>query len=340
VTLHEINPLRDERWADLVERHGDASIFHTPQWLEALRRTYGFDPVALTDAAPGTRLNNALLFCRVNSWMTGRRLVSLPFSDHCEPLVDGPDTLAWMLDTVTSLAGREGRYVELRPVRALPIPAFTAAATFRLHSIDLRPPLAQIFAGFHPSHTRRAIRKAERLGLTCEVGRSPLLADFYRLHSLTRRKHGVPIQPAVWFRNLVEELGDRVRIHVARLQGRAVAAVMTLSHNKTLVYKYGCSDVAFNRFGATPLLFWTAIQDAKAQGIQEFDLGRSDLSNRGLLAFKEHLGARAVPLTYYRYTDRRQPGLGWNPAFARQAFALVPKRVQVTVGSRLYRHFG
>ena len=343
LTLHDINPIRDDRWVDFVERHHDGSIFHTPQWLEALRRTYGYEPVALTDAAPGERLNNGLLFCRVSSWMTGRRLVSLPFSDHCEPLVDDPDTLVSMLDSVTALIGREGRYIELRPVRERSIPAFTAWSAFCLHSIDLRPTLEQIFSRFHPSHIRRTIRKAERLGLTCEAGRSAaLLTEFYALHALTRRKHGVPIQPFDWFRNLMDELGDRLSIHVAKHGGSPVAAIMTVWHNKTLVYKYGCSDAALNHYGGTPLLFWKAIQDAKAQGIQQFDLGRSDLGNRGLLAFKDHLGARRIPLTYYCYTGRRRaaPGAAWKPALAKHAFGLVPRRIQVTVGSRLYRHFG
>jgi hypothetical protein len=341
LTLHEIDPLHDERWAELVDRHRDGSIFHTPQWLEALRRTYGYEPVALTDAAPGARLNNGLLFCRVNSWMTGRRLVSLPFSDHCEPLVDDPDALASMLASMTTLIGREGRYIELRPLRELSIPAFTASSAFCLHSIDLRPTLEQIFSRFHPSHAQRTIRKAERLGLTCQVGRLPFLAEFYALHALTRRKHGVPIQPFAWFRHLVDELGDRVSIHVAKHQGSPVAAIMTAWHNKTLVYKYGCSDAAFNHYGGTLFLFWRAIQDAKAQGVQEFDLGRSDLSNGGLLAFKDHLGARRIPLTYYRYTGRRRAArTAWKPVLARHAFGLVPKRIQATVGSRLYRHFG
>jgi hypothetical protein len=35
-----------------------------------------------------------LVFCRVRSWLTGRRSISLPFSDHCEPLVESHEALA------------------------------------------------------------------------------------------------------------------------------------------------------------------------------------------------------------------------------------------------------
>ena len=34
-----------------------------------------------------------LCFAEMKSWLTGRRLVSLPFSDHCEPLVDSEEDL-------------------------------------------------------------------------------------------------------------------------------------------------------------------------------------------------------------------------------------------------------
>src|SRR2546430_5296635 len=85
--LYSLDPLEDPRWAEFVQRHPRASVFHTPGWLEALRRTYGYEPVVYTTSLPRAELTNGLVFCRVRSWLTGRRLVSLPFSDHCEPLV-------------------------------------------------------------------------------------------------------------------------------------------------------------------------------------------------------------------------------------------------------------
>ena len=83
-----IQPLQDPRWAELVNRHPRSSVFHTVAWLEALHRTYGYQPVVYTTCPPGVALEDGLVFCRVTSWLTGRRLVSLPFSDHCDPLLN------------------------------------------------------------------------------------------------------------------------------------------------------------------------------------------------------------------------------------------------------------
>ena len=91
MAVYTLNPLLDSRWEDFAETHPRASIFHTPGWLEALRRTYGYEPIVYTTSAPGTPLANGIVFCRVRSWLTGDRMVSLPFTDHCEPLVEGPE---------------------------------------------------------------------------------------------------------------------------------------------------------------------------------------------------------------------------------------------------------
>ena len=81
------DPISDPQWAALLERHPAASIFHTPGWLNALRQTYGYHPFVIT-ASAGSSLDNGLVVCQVNSWVS-RRLVSVPFSDHCDPLVNG-----------------------------------------------------------------------------------------------------------------------------------------------------------------------------------------------------------------------------------------------------------
>jgi hypothetical protein len=342
VELHEVDPVLDERWIHFIERHASASLFHRPEWLQALQRTYGFQPVVFTDAPPGVALRNGLVFCRVPSWITGSRLVSLPFSDHCEPLVESPDTLHPMLNSLRERIAGEGRYIEIRPLTPLAaLDEFRPSATYCLHSIDLRGELSAIFARLHRSHIQRSIRKAERSGVAIEAGRSAgLLNAFYVLHTMTRRRHGVPVQPFSWFRNLVDSLGDRVMLQVARYQGRAVAAMMTASHDRTLVYKYGCSDAAYHYLGATPLLFWRAIQDAKDRAAEELDLGRTDLDDHGLLAFKDHLGATRRTLTYYRYpmADASRRANAWTP-LARHAYALVPRSIQAGISRAFYRHF-
>ena len=80
--IYVINPLEDARWIDFSLGHPKANVFHSVGWLTTLQKTYGYQPVAYTSSAPGAPLTNSIVFCQVRSWITGPRLVSLPFSDH------------------------------------------------------------------------------------------------------------------------------------------------------------------------------------------------------------------------------------------------------------------
>jgi CelD/BcsL family acetyltransferase involved in cellulose biosynthesis len=342
----KIDPIHDPSWAALVERHPRASVFHSLGWLEALRRTYDYEPVALTTSPPGPELDNGIVFCRVSSWLTGRRLVSLPFADHSEPLVDDGEELRCLLATLhDEWKGNGCKYVEMRPIER-DLGAFsdlTSSETFCLHRLDLQRNLADLFLGFHKNCVRRKIRRAERENLAYEEGRSEaLLEKFYRLMVLTRRRQRLPPQPIDWFRNLISCMGETLKIRLASKDGRAVASILTLKHKTVLVYKYGCSDPRFNSLGGTQLLFWNAIQEAKSSGLQELDMGRSEWCNLGLMKFKDHWGAARSTLTYWRYGNVPSwfAGSGWNAQMARRIAAHMPDSLLVTSGNLLYKHLG
>jgi hypothetical protein len=215
--VYELDPLADARWVEFVKTHPRASVFHTPNWLRALHLTYSYRPVAFTTNAPDEPLKNGLVFCQINSWLTGRRLVSLPFSDHCDPLVDTQEDLDPILGHLlqatelhTRVAAprptatergpsaceprpsgsglpplppasksKTNRYVELRPILAKPGPStgFSPSSAFFFHLIDLSPGPEALFRAFHKDSVQRKIRRAEREKLAYESGNSPDLLE-------------------------------------------------------------------------------------------------------------------------------------------------------------------
>jgi CelD/BcsL family acetyltransferase involved in cellulose biosynthesis len=347
--VFRIDPLLDPRWTAFVSERSDSSVFHTAGWLKALQLTYKYEPVVFTTAPPGRELTNGIVCCAIDSWLTGRRLVSLPFSDHCQPLLSATTELKVLSDAVRSdLDSRRRRYIELRPSSerlALASEAgLVPCQTAYLHRLDLRPGIETLRDGFHASCVRRRIQRAERESLTYQEGSSDaLLSQFYELLVLTRRRRRVPPQPFRWFQNLRSCLGSALKVRVVSKDRRAIASIITLSHKSTLTYKYGGSDPAFNHLAGTVLLFWRAILDGKTSGATEFDLGRTDATNTGLLTFKDHWGARRTTVTYYRYpTDHVR--LGWGgvrgTAIAKRLVAAVPDLVLIGAGKFLYRHVG
>jgi hypothetical protein len=369
--MYWIDPIADPRWAQFVERHPQASVFHTSFWLDALRRTYGYQPIALTSSPAGVELNDGIAFCEVKSWISGSRLVSLPFSDHCHPLLEGGKGLGAFTAFLTERCGRSGwGYVEIRPaghkdfrpqdlvVLAKPdeprngsIPlgsngcgyGFEMCQQYYLHKIDLHTDLDTLFGNFHTSCIKRKIQRAEREGLEYEAGRSEAhVTKFYRLLLLTRRRHGLPPQSRTWFRNLRDCFGEDLTIHIASKNSRPIAALLTLQYRGRLVYKYGCSDAAFHSLGAMPMLFWKIIQAGKQHGAQELDLGRSDLDNPGLAAFKQRLGGSCSELTYFRLGRHRNHASTTSAPWriAKSVFTRMPGRLAQIAGPMLYRHMG
>ncbi|HMH07694.1 MAG TPA: GNAT family N-acetyltransferase [Terriglobales bacterium] len=346
MTVYQLDPLTDSRWPEFLARNPQSSIFHTREWLQALRRTYGYRPMVFSTSNQA-ELSNGVVFCQVQSWLTGKRLVSLPFSDHCQPLADGLDLEAVLDYLDHNRRSRGWKYVELRP--AVDAGIFKdqrylgVSNAFSYQTIDLKPDLKTIYRRFHESCVRRKINRAERENLTYESGRAgPLLEKFRALLLITRRRHKLPPQPAVWFRNLVECLGDKLTIHVLSKGSDPVASIITLSYKNSLVYKYGCSDARFHNLGGMPLLFWKVIQQYKQNGAEEFDLGRSAPEDPGLIAFKGHLGALASELNYYRSPIPRARETVAEPRFswAREALTHLPQPVLTEAGRLLYRHLG
>jgi predicted N-acyltransferase len=348
--FNRIQPLLDDRWNRFVNAHERASVFHSSAWLSALQQTYGYEPVAYTTNSRSSDLDNAVVFCRVDSWITGRRLVSLPFSDHCDPLVDDPKQLKNLFAILDEEVRRGAlKYVELRPLRVLTETGslFQSVDSHYLHIIDLRPDLDTLFKNCHMSSTRRKIRRAAREQLTYHDGNSESLLDaFYRLLVLTRRRHGIPPQPKLWFRNLIRSFGPAVKIRLAAKDGRPIAAILTILHGETLFYKYGCSDHQFKSLGGTHLLIWRSIQEAKQQGLLKFDLGRSALAQGGLITFKDRWGAERSQLTYSRFTRSSESPAYYPPStrigtqLLRCLSSCSPAWVATRAGSLLYKHIG
>jgi CelD/BcsL family acetyltransferase involved in cellulose biosynthesis len=346
VNIHTINPLSDRRWDDLVARHPQASAFHQRGWLEALACTYGYKPLVLTTAADGEPLSDGIVLCRVSSWITGTRLVSLPFADHCEPLLNSHSESADFMDCLRRACDRgRWRYVEMRPLSCAPEvgAGLRSSGSYWTHELDTTPSLEEIFRGLHKNSFRRKIRRAEKEHLCYETGASQsLLDEFYRLLLVTRRRHLLLPQPRTWFKNLAQFMGDKVQISVARKDGTAVGAMLTLRHQSSIVYKYGCSDERYHKFGVMPFLFWKLVEEAKSSNVSKIDFGRTDLDNEGLVRFKDRFGTTRKLMTYYRYSHgtERKTVSGWNSRGFRGFCSILPDTLFATAGGVLYRHIG
>jgi CelD/BcsL family acetyltransferase involved in cellulose biosynthesis len=341
-----LDPLEDRRWIALLRRCRSAGPFHHPLWLALLRDQYRYGIEALCLAGADGRLAAGLPLARVRSALTGTRLVALPFSDLCEPVVAEEardEALPALADALAELHHWEGVDIELRA----PLPALPGAISgrpFLHHALDLTQGVEAVESGFARSQIARGIRKAEREGVTIEFAANRrALDEFFRLHVRTRRHQGVPTQPKRFIRRFEALFRDGLGwVALARQEEATIAAAVFLSFNGTAIYKYGASDRARLRSRPNNLLFAKAIRRACAEGAHTLDFGRTDTDNEGLAAFKRAWGAEEREISYLRLcrepaAERAGDGV---PAPVQRLIWGTPPLVGRMIGSALYRHFG
>lgn len=346
--IYTLDPISDPRWQEFLQSDPRASVFHSPGWLEAILRTYDYVPVVFTTTPPDRPLDNGAAFSIVKSWLVRPRLVSLPFSDHVDPLMANDADLSELLRELRrgQQAGLWKRIEFRAPTAVTQDPSWAAfhdGQAYALHRVDLRAGLDKVYSRFHRDSIQRKIHKAERSGIQEDVGRSERhLQLFFALHTTTRRRKGLPPPPYSWFRNILNCLVENAKIRIALKDGLPIAAILTLRFKETAVYKYGCTDNRYHNFGAMPFLLWKAMEQACHSGAQEFDLGRSEIHNSGLIRFKEKFGAARTEFTHKIFPGKHPIASeqDWRMAWAKKVFKLLPERVLIYAGARIYPHIG
>ncbi len=265
-----------------------------------------------------------------------RRLISLPFTDNLDPLID-PAAAAGLADALDTARRELGvARIELRGAMEGAVASPSHAV---VHTLALGADADAILAGASRTK-RRDVRALERRDLSVEHAASArdLTETYFRLHLGTRRRLGVPSQPKRFFRLLwdrIIEPGHGFLLLVR--EGRVpVAGAVFLTGNGTVVYKYSASDTTRRTQRPNVLLLWSAILQACEQGFHRFDFGRSELSATGLRTFKSEWGAVEEPLVYsvIGEHDAAAPG---TPGILASVLQRSPTWVTRLSGELLYR---
>lgn len=280
----------------------------------------------------------------VSSLLTGRRAVGLPFTDQCGPLFRDAESVrvAWK-EVLRQGEHRGWKYIEFRDTGDW-LAGNAGSTSYFGHLLDLDAPETELWRMIDDG-TRRAVKKAQRSGLTVEFSQEwPALGDFYGLVCRTRRRQGLPPQPIEFFRYIHQHIvaaGNGI-VALVRHEKQPIAGAVYFRFRDTALYKFGASDFRFQHLRANNLVMWEAIRRLKADGAKRLDFGRTSEHHESLRRFKRSWGAQEVPLRYTRYDVARRAVVaapdktsGWHT----HAFRFLPGSLSRTVGRLLYRHF-
>ena len=338
-----IDPTVYPNWDSLLETSTETTFFHTAAWAKVLNESYGYKPLYFTIIENG-KLVGFIPVMEIDSILTGKRGVSLPFTDVCDPVTRDSDVFARLFEAVIA-HGREAGWknLEIRGGNAI-LDKEPPAAQLVVHTLALNPEAAEVSKAFRDS-TYRNILKAQKEGVTVNLEHSSAaMVAFYRLHCETRRHQGLPPQPWPFFENIFELViaGDKGFVAVAEHLGKIIAAAVFFHFRSEAIFKFGASDR--NHLGHRPnnLIMWEAIKKYSQKGFKVLDFGRTELENIGLRQFKNGWDSDEKKLFYYQYDLKKDRFVSTSTRVKSSyaAFKHLPIPILRLTGHLLYRHVG
>lgn len=347
-----IDPLRNHQWDRFVAQHPFGWITHLSGWKKVLDQAFphmhGYY-LALHDSQGG--IAAALPIYSVQSWLTGRRLVSIPFATLCDPLVSGPAEMERLLAAVLRLSERMSiPRIEIRTLAAshlLESDDFSIDCGYKHHFLSLDGDPDRIRSSFHRSCVRQRIVRAEQSGLRMVRGRSEAeLKQFYLLHCRTRKRKGLPPHPYRLLKSLWSAFAwnNMLELLLCYKEGLAVAGLILFKYKDRVSIEYSSADASYNECSPIHLLLWNTIRESCLAGYRVLDFGQTSVYNKSLMEFKSHWGTQVADLPHFIYPPGAGDAAAVGKATAKKLLHYIcnkaPDSALTRLGQFCYRHLG
>jgi len=344
MALQILNPSEHPDWDAQLLRSDDHSFFHTSLWARVLEATYGFKPLYFV-LQEGGRFSLMMPMMEVYGPLKGKRGVALPFTDRCAPLFQEPESVKAAVQCAIDFGKTSNwRSIDWRDDR-YGYEGTRTWETYLIHEIGLGKTEEDHFKSLG-GNNRRNIHKALRDGVTVRIEQSAgSLNSFYRLNCVTRKRHGLPPQPFIFFKNVFEHIlsRDHGLVFSAYHAGKVIAAAVFFHFGTEALFKYGASEMDHQGLRPNNLIMWEALKWYNSRGFGSLNLGRTELDNPGLLRYKRSWGATERTLSYFRYDVKKTAYLKRRPGrrdLYRRLFARTPSSLLRIIGRMLYKHVG
>lgn len=345
-----VDPCTDPRWDQFVEAHPFGWVTHLSGWAEVLARSFPHVKPHHLALFEGERIVAGLPLFEVKSWLTGNKLVSIPFATLCDPLVSDSHQFQILLEECLAMMKKCGAsFFELRTLASTDLIQDERLGVHRYyqhHYIHLNGDPENLKKSFHRTCVRQKIQRARLCGLkvrAAENGRD--LKDFFELYLHTRRRLALPTQPYEFFQAIWDVYfpSGRVELLIAEHEGKPIAGLVNFKYKDRVSAEFAASDATALHMSPNHLLFWETIRSACRDGFKVFDFGRTNPTNQDLMDFKRRWGAEVIELSHFYYPPgvcERLNGKESTLKFklAKSACVKAPDYAFEALGKFLYRH--
>jgi serine/alanine adding enzyme len=331
---------RDE-WDAYVNGHDHATGNHLWAWRHVYESAFRHRTEYLAARRPGGSLVGVLPLVVFDHRLFGRFMVSLPFVNYGGVLADDDDVARALVKEATERATwQELTHIELRHVtqRFDDFPVKRHKVTMTLALADDPDRAWETL----DRKVRNQVRKAEKSGLTTDVGGEELLTAFYDVFAKNMRDLGTPVYPKRWFSEVLSRFPEYARVFVVRHGRQAVAGAMTFAFRSSLEIPSAASLRSHRAMCPNMLLYWRILQQATKDRVRVLDFGRST-RDEGTYLFKEQWGALPGPVAweYVLLSGQHLPDRSPKNRRFHQAIALwqrLPLSVATWAGPRIVRY--
>lgn len=346
-----IDPLRDARWDPFVESHPFGWICHLSSWKRVLEESFPHMKghyLALINEKENT-IKAALPVFEVRSWLTGNRLVSIPFATLCDPLIKTPYEMKRLLESAIGLSKEKKiAYIEIKGYLSRGLiqnNCLSRSDFFINHYLLLEKKPEELQKTFHLSVRRRIKRALESKLVIISGCTESHLHQFYRLYIHTRKRLALPPQPFRFFKNLwdIFSPSQHMLLLLAELKGKIIGGMIVLKFKEKVVVEYLASDIAFRNISPDHFLYWEAIKMAHKEGYRIFNFGRTSLLNTGLITFKERWGTARLWLPQFYYPcsqGKTKDEQSLRYKIVQRVCSKAPAFALPSIGKFCYRHLG
>lgn len=309
VTLFNVtDEIFDPAILEFIISQNEATIYHHPAWLKALERSFGFNVYYLIAKNELGEIEGLTPFLAASSPITGKRIITLPFSTYCDPLIDYkrlPDAIKFLKEKFQAFS-----VIDIRSLNNYQnyLSDFSVSSEYCTHILKLKNAIEETFESFHPTSIRASIRRAEKNNLSIDWGDSfDHLKIFYQLEFKLRKRLLLPPIPFNFFKNFYEELKkyDLITIPIVYKDNIPVSAGFILNYKDKFYLEYTASDKDYLYLYPNHKLFFEVIKKAHNSGAKFVDFGRTNLENISLITFKEKWAAEKYPVFHHLSPKRR-----------------------------------
>lgn len=331
-------------WDNYVANHENATAYHRLAWQEAVQSAYDHKVMGLIARNNSNdQVVGVLPAVLMTTPLIGKKLCSLPYCDVGYAIADNDDIQNQLMEYLIQQGATTGsKYVEVRDIADTP--EDTTLLTHKKVRMLLPLPSGSdaLMASFK-SKLRSQIRKAEKNGLTVQLGLSTaLINDFYNVYAQNMRDLGSPVHAKRWFQHIVSAYGDNCIVSVVYKDDIAIGGGLVIKNNTQASIPWASTLRDYNRLAPNMLLYWSLLAHCADNDISTFDFGRSTYEE-GTYRFKKQWGATPQLLDWQ--VDGKSNSLtnetasDATPSKVRPAIESVwrklPLNLTITVGSAI-----